>query len=58
MMLGHFCGFGQSIEIVPLGIYGGSDESNLSAYMVGEENTNQYIAMDGGTIYSGIKKSN
>ena len=55
MMMGHFYGFGQSIEIVPLGVYGGSDESNLSSYLVGEENSNQYIAMDGGTIYSGIK---
>lgn len=57
MMFGHFCGFGQSIEIVPLGVYGGSDESNLSAYLVGEENSNQYISMDAGTIYSGIKVS-
>ena len=48
-------GFGQSIEIVPLGVYGGSDESNLSAYLVGEKDKNEYIAMDGGTIYSGIK---
>lgn len=45
----------QSIEIVPLGIYGGSDESNLSSYLVGEKGKNQYIAMDGGTIYAGIK---
>ena len=46
---------GQNLEIVPLGVYGGSDESNLSAYLVGEEGKNEYIAMDGGTIYSGIK---
>ena len=47
--------FGQNLEIVPLGVYGGSDESNLSAYLVGEEGKNEYISMDGGTIYSGIK---
>ena len=57
MLLSYFYGFGQSIEIVPLGVYGGSDESNLSSYLVGEENSNQYIAMDGGTIYSGIKSA-
>ena len=50
-----FIGFAQPIEIVPLGIYGGSDESNLSSYLVGEKGKNEYIAMDGGTIYSGIK---
>jgi len=49
--------FAQNIEIVPLGIYGGTDESNLSSYLVGEEGKNEYIAMDGGTIYSGIKKA-
>ncbi len=49
--------FAQHIEIVPLGVYGGSDESNLSAYLVGEEGKNQFIAMDGGTIYSGIKSA-
>lgn len=50
-----FFGFGQSLEIVPLGVYGGSDESNLSSYLVGEIGKHEYIAMDGGTIYSGIK---
>jgi len=50
-----FFGFSQAIEIVPLGIYGGADESNLSSYLVGEKGKNEYIAMDGGTIYAGIK---
>lgn len=54
-LIGSCYVFGQNIEIVPLGIYGGSDESNLSSYLVGEEGKNEYIAMDGGTIYSGIK---
>lgn len=49
--------FGQSLEIVPLGVYGGSDESNLSSYLVGVEKSTQYIAMDGGTLYSGIKSA-
>lgn len=57
LSFGHLSGFGQSLEIVPLGVYGGSDESNLSSYLVAETNSNQYITMDGGTIYSGIKKA-
>lgn len=57
LLLGNFFGFGQSLEIIPLGVYGGSDESNLSSYLVAEAHTNQYITMDGGTIYSGIKKA-
>ena len=57
MMFAHFFGFGQALEIVPLGVYGGSDESNLSAYLVGEESKNEYIAMDAGTLYAGIKKA-
>ena len=52
-----FVGFAQHLEIVPLGIYGGSDESNLSSYLVGEKGQNEYIAMDGGTIYSGIRSA-
>ena len=47
----------QALEIVPLGVYGGSDESNLSSYLVGNAESNQYIAMDAGTIYSGIKEA-
>lgn len=56
-ILGTGTAFGQALEIVPLGVYGGSDESNLSAYLVGEKDTHAYISMDAGTIYSGIKKA-
>lgn len=47
----------QNIQIVPLGVYGGSNESNLSSYLIGEEGTNNYLALDAGTIYSGINKA-
>lgn len=47
----------QNIQIVPLGVYGGSNESNLSSYLIGEETTNSYLALDAGTIYSGINKA-
>lgn len=47
----------QSMQIVPLGVYGGSNESNLSSYLIAEENSNDFLALDAGTIYSGIDKA-
>ncbi|MDM1408710.1 3',5'-cyclic-nucleotide phosphodiesterase [Myroides sp. DF42-4-2] len=49
--------FAQNLEIIPLGVYGGGDESNLSCYLVGVENSNSYLALDAGTIRSGINKA-
>jgi cAMP phosphodiesterase len=49
--------FAQNLQIVPLGVYGGSNESNLSSYLVGEENTTNFLALDAGTIYTGINKA-
>jgi cAMP phosphodiesterase len=49
--------FGQKLEIIPLGVYGGGDESNLSSYLIGVENKNSYLALDAGTIHSGINKA-
>ncbi|MDM1532481.1 MBL fold metallo-hydrolase [Myroides marinus] len=49
--------FSQKLEIIPLGIYGGGDESNLSSYLIGVENSNSYLALDAGTIHSGINKA-
>ena len=46
-----------SFRVVPLGVKGGIDESNLSAYMVAPANTNNYICLDAGTVYSGIEKA-
>lgn len=57
LLSSNILSFGQAIEIVPLGVYGGSDESNLSAYLVGEHTKNEYISMDAGTIYSGLKEA-
>ncbi|MHC5354282.1 MBL fold metallo-hydrolase [Myroides sp. LJL115] len=50
-------GYSQSLEIIPLGVYGGSDESNLSAYLIGVEQSNAYLSLDAGTIRSGINKA-
>src|ERR1700754_943236 len=49
--------FSQSFTVVPLGIKGGLDESDLSAYMVAAKGTNGYICLDAGTLYSGIRKA-
>lgn len=46
-----------AFTVVPLGVKGGSDESNLSAYMVAAAGTNDYICLDAGTLYSGIRKA-
>ena len=46
-----------SFQVVPLGIKGGIDEKNLSAYMVSPINTNDYICLDAGTINAGIEKA-
>ncbi|MHC5202941.1 MBL fold metallo-hydrolase [Myroides sp. LJL119] len=47
----------QSLEIIPLGVYGGSEESNLSAYLVGVQDSKAYLCMDAGTLRSGINKA-
>jgi cAMP phosphodiesterase len=47
----------QTFKIVPLGVKGGSDESNLSAYMLAPIATNNYVCLDAGTINFGITKA-
>lgn len=47
----------QTFEIVPLGVYGGDHEDNLSSYLVGKYKSNTYLALDAGTINSGIRKA-
>lgn len=46
-----------AFNVVPLGVYGGLDEKNLSAYLVAPINTNDYICFDAGTINAGIEKA-
>ncbi|MDR6844947.1 3',5'-cyclic-nucleotide phosphodiesterase [Flavobacterium granuli] len=46
-----------AFNVVPLGIYGGIDEKNLSAYLVAPINTHDYICLDAGTINAGIEKA-
>lgn len=46
-----------AFRLVPLGVLGGIDESNLSAYMLAPNGTNNYICLDAGTLHAGIKKA-
>ncbi|WP_281636885.1 MBL fold metallo-hydrolase [Flavobacterium marginilacus] len=46
-----------AFNIVPLGVKGGLDETNLSAYLVAPKNTNAFICLDAGTINAGIEKA-
>jgi cAMP phosphodiesterase len=46
-----------AFTVVPLGVRGGLDESNLSAYLVAAAGTTDYICLDAGTLYAGIRKA-
>jgi cAMP phosphodiesterase len=48
---------GAAFTVVPLGVKGGLDESNLSSYLVAAAGTGDYIALDAGTLYAGIRKA-
>ena len=47
----------KGFTIIPLGVKGGLDESNLSAYLVKANGAEQYICLDAGTIYAGLQKA-
>jgi 3',5'-cyclic-nucleotide phosphodiesterase len=57
----NFQGKAQSSQkgftIIPLGVKGGLDESNLSAYLVKANGAEQFICLDAGTIYAGLQKA-
>lgn len=46
-----------SFSVVPLGVMGGIDEKNLSAYLIAPANTTDYICLDAGTVNAGIEKA-
>ena len=46
-----------AFQVVPLGVKGGIDEKNLSAYLIAPTNTKDYICLDAGTLNSGIEKA-
>ena len=47
----------QSFDVVPLGIYGGEKEDNLSSYLVSVAGKNNFLCLDAGTINFGIQKA-
>ena len=44
-------------NVVPLGVEGGNDESNLPAYAVAVSGTDDYVCLDAGTVYYGIQRA-
>ncbi|WP_367772603.1 3',5'-cyclic-nucleotide phosphodiesterase [Flavobacterium sp. WC2421] len=46
-----------AFQVIPLGIRGGIDETNLSAYLLAPSNTTEYICLDAGTLHAGIEKA-
>ena len=44
-------------RLIPLGVSGGIDESNLSAYMLAPQGSNNYLCLDAGTLHYGIEKA-
>lgn len=47
----------QTFDIVPLGVYGGEREDNLSSYLISQYQKNEFLALDAGTINAGIRKA-
>ncbi|WP_240635520.1 MBL fold metallo-hydrolase [Hymenobacter rigui] len=43
--------------VVPLGVKGGVDESNLSAYLVAPAGSAEYVCLDAGTVYNGVVRA-
>jgi cAMP phosphodiesterase len=46
-----------SFSVIPLGVKGGLDESNLSSYLVAGAGSSQFICLDAGTINTGLQKA-
>lgn len=51
------CSAQNGFRVVPLGVRGGGDDGNLSAYMVAPVNSNAYVCLDAGTVTNGISKA-
>lgn len=46
-----------TFKLVPLGVMGGIDESNLSAYMLAPKGSSNYVCLDAGTLHYGIEQA-
>ncbi len=47
----------KAFNVIPLGVLGGADESNLSCYMVKASKDKTYVTFDAGSLNSGIQKA-
>ncbi|QNR83862.1 3',5'-cyclic-nucleotide phosphodiesterase [Pedobacter riviphilus] len=50
-------GINTAFKIIPLGVKGGDDESNLSSYMIAPKGSEKYVCLDAGTINAGIQRA-
>ena len=57
LIIGFAVNAQNAFTVVPLGVRGGIDESNLSAYMVAPKGTTNYVCFDAGTLHAGIEKA-
>jgi len=57
LLVSCFCVAQNSFKVIPLGVKGGLDESNLSAYLIAPEGSDTYVCLDAGTIYNGVAKA-
>jgi len=57
LMISTACTAQRSLTVVPLGVKGGTDEGNLSAYALAVAGTEDYVCLDAGTLHSGIQKA-
>lgn len=46
-----------SFQVIPLGVKGGIDEKNLSAYLLAPTDSKDFICLDAGTVNAGIEKA-
>lgn len=46
-----------AFKVIPLGVKGGLDESNLSSYMVAPDTSDSYVCLDAGTLHFGIEQA-
>lgn len=56
LVLSNFI-YAQEFKVLPLGIYGGGDESNLSSYLIADYASSDFVACDAGTLRAGLNKA-
>ncbi|HHF7368484.1 TPA: MBL fold metallo-hydrolase [Legionella bozemanae] len=54
-LLSHAAYCAPVFEIIPLGVYGGLKDGNLSAYLLKTIESENYMALDGGTLVHGLE---